>query len=251
MSMDAEHAVEAFAHFGADLLEAGRDGPAVRVAQAQHVGAGFLRGFERAQGEIGLVRVAVEEMLRVIDHFLAVCFEIGDSIGNELEVFLFGNPQGAPGMQLPALAENRHDRRARVEQLADVAIFLHRVFGEACRAERGQLGMLELQLGGALEKVLILGIRPRPAAFNVIDPQIVQLLGDHEFVIHGKRDGLALRAVSEGRIEGEDFHKGSRRDVGCRGVAASLRARHTRNLKSEIRLIPPQPPAARRPPSSF
>src|SRR5260370_42526803 len=92
--------------------------------------------------------------------------------------------------------------------LAYVTIFLNRITGELCGAERGQLGMLELQLGGALEKVLILGIRPRPAAFNVIDSQIVQLLGDREFVIHGKRDGLALRAVPKGRIEGEDFHNG-------------------------------------------
>src|SRR5262249_32943884 len=35
---------------------------------------------------------------------------------------------------------------------------------------------------------------------------LVELVSDYELVIHGERDGLALRAVPKCRIESEDFH---------------------------------------------
>ena len=76
MGVDAEDAVEALAHLGADFRQAAGERAAVGVAQAQHIGAGLLGGFERAQGEIAVGVVAVEEMLGVVDHFLAVVLEI-------------------------------------------------------------------------------------------------------------------------------------------------------------------------------
>ena len=85
MGMDADDAVEA----SGGLRRRLRRGGAVRcaavgVAEAEDVGAGFLGGFERAQGELGIVLVAVEEMLGVVDHFAAVVFEIADGFGDEL-----------------------------------------------------------------------------------------------------------------------------------------------------------------------
>src|SRR5579872_6680585 len=65
-----------------------------------------------------------------------------------------------------------------------------------------------MKFAGALEKIFVLRIGAGPAAFNVIDSQVVQFLGDHEFVIHGKRDGLSLSAISERCVEGEEFHIG-------------------------------------------
>src|SRR5713101_5634985 len=109
-------------------------------------------------------------------------------------------------MELPALAEDRHNRGARFDQLADVAVFSDGVLRETRGTEGGQFCVLEIQLGSAFEKIFIFGIRAGPAAFNVIDSQIVQLLGDHEFVIHGKGDGLSLSAISERCVKGEDFH---------------------------------------------
>ena len=68
------------------------------------------------------------------------------------------------------------------------------------------LACLQLQLPGALEKLLVLGIRARPAAFDVVDAQLVQLLGNEQLVVHGERDGLALRAVPERGVERLNLH---------------------------------------------
>jgi hypothetical protein len=40
-----------------------------------------------------------------------------------------------------------------------------------------------------------------PAALDVVDPEIVQRLGDGEFVGHVEVDALSLRPVAQGRIE--------------------------------------------------
>src|SRR4029077_10946573 len=87
------------------------------------------------------------------------------------------------------------------------AVLLHGVFGEPRGAEGGELGMLQIELAGPAEKLLVLGIRSRPAAFDVVDAQLIQLLGNDELVIHRERDGFALRAIAESGIECRDLHK--------------------------------------------
>ena len=47
----------------------------------------MARSFECLEGVRGVGRIAVEEMLGVVDHFLAVVLEILHGLGNQLEVF--------------------------------------------------------------------------------------------------------------------------------------------------------------------
>ena len=68
------------------------------------------------------------------------------------------------------------------------------------------LACLSFSSRGAGEELLVLGIGAGPAALDVVDAQLVQLLRNDELVVHGERDGLALRAVPESGIEGEDLH---------------------------------------------
>src|SRR5262249_40020212 len=59
---------------------------------------------------------------------------------------------------------------------------------------------------GALEEFLVLGIRSRPAAFDVVNSQLIQLLRDDQLVVYRERDRLALRAVAQRGVERKDFH---------------------------------------------
>ena len=135
MRVDPQNAVEVLAHVGADFREPAGEHPAVGIAQAQNVGAGFLRGFERAQGEIAIGAIAVEEMLGVVDHFLAVVLEVLHGVGDDLEVLALLDSQGAMDVQVPALAENRHDRRAGGDQRIHAGVLFDGIPGEAGRAE--------------------------------------------------------------------------------------------------------------------
>src|SRR5207248_9538664 len=101
--------------------------------------------FERAKGEIAIVDIAVEEVFGVIDNFTAVLLEIADGFGDDVEVFLLGDTEGAADVQVPAFAEDGDDGRGGVDELADVAVLVHRVFGEAGGSEGRQFCVPELQ----------------------------------------------------------------------------------------------------------
>ena len=97
---------------------------AVGIAEAEDIGAGLLGGFQRAQGVIGVGDVAVEEMLGVVDHFLAVVLEVAHGFGDEFEVFVFGDAEGALDVEVPGLAEDGDDGRAGFDQGAHVAVLV-------------------------------------------------------------------------------------------------------------------------------
>ena len=100
-------------------------------------------------------------------------------------------------VQVPALAENRHHRSFGRDQRVDAGVLFHRVACQTGRAERRQPGMLQLHSLGAREELLVLGIRPWPAALNVVNTQLVQLVDDEDLVVRREADGLALGAVAQ------------------------------------------------------
>ena len=181
MRMDADHAVEALAHFRHGVHQPEGDGAAVGVAEAQHRGAGGLRGFERAQGVLGIGGVAVEEMLGVVDHFLAVVDEELHGLGNELQVLVERDAQRAGHVQVPSLAENRHGRCTGLDQRPHVAVFLHGVAGEARGTERDEARVLEFEARGRGEELAILGVGAGPSTLDVVDAELVELLGNERF----------------------------------------------------------------------
>src|SRR6185369_6647366 len=109
-------------------------------------------------------------------------------------------------MKIPRLTEDGDHWCARLYQRAHVAILFHRILGEARGTEGRQLGMLQAQFRGAREELLVFGVGSGPPAFNVVDAKLIQLLRNDELVIHGERDGLALRSIPESGIEREDLH---------------------------------------------
>src|SRR5947209_18080670 len=109
-------------------------------------------------------------------------------------------------MQIPCLAEDRNRGRPRFDQLAQVRVRLRRVAGEAGGPERGELGVLQLQVARTGEEFAVLRVRPRPSALDVVDAEVIEFLRNDELVVHGERDGFALRAVPEGRVERVNSH---------------------------------------------
>ena len=103
---------------------------------------------------------------------------------------------------------------SRFEQQPDLVVALDRDALAAGRAERRQARVLELPALGLGKELDVLGIGPRPAAFDVMNPERVELLGDAQLVHHRKVDAFALAAVAQGRIVDFDFgfHKHPRQE---------------------------------------
>jgi len=69
-------------HFSDDRPQFGREGTAIRIAQDQRVGTAFSRGLQCPDGILRVVLVSVEEMLGVVDDFLALRLEERERIAN-------------------------------------------------------------------------------------------------------------------------------------------------------------------------
>src|SRR5581483_1081149 len=109
-------------------------------------------------------------------------------------------------VEIPAFAEDADGGRFGFEEGPDVGIVFDGVFGKARGAEGGKARMLELHVFCALEEIFVLGIGVGPAAFDVIDTELVELLGNNQLVVDGKGDGFALGAVAKSGIECLDAH---------------------------------------------
>ena len=77
-----------------------------------------------------------------------------------------------------------------------------------------RLGVRERQVARAREELLVLRIRPRPSALDVVDAELVELLRDEQLVVDRKRDRFALGAVAQRGVEGVDAHEVSRPEPG-------------------------------------
>src|SRR5260370_4932815 len=145
-------------------------------------------------------------MLGVVDDFLAMLLEKAHSLGDQLEVLPFGDSQGTPGVQLPALAENGNHGRAGLDQSQNAGIGLYCISCRASRAERSQLRMTKLQIPCLDKKFLVLGVGAGPAAFNVVNAEFIQHLRDKELVFQGDGNGLALAPIAKRGIKSKDLH---------------------------------------------
>ncbi len=60
--------------------------------------------------------------------------------------------------------------------------------------------MGQFQLTSTLEESHVSRIRARPAAFDEVDAERVELFGDTTLIVDRKVDALALRSISQSRV---------------------------------------------------
>ena len=99
-------------------------------------------------------------MLGIVDDFLAVILDVADGFGDEDEVFVVADAEGAFDVKVPGLAEDGDDRSAGFDEGADVAVLMDRIPGEARAAEGGEPGVVQGELGARLKNSWSLGLLP-------------------------------------------------------------------------------------------
>ena len=161
---------------------------------------------EHPQGEVGVVAVAVEEVLGVEEDPLAVVAQVGHRVGHHGHRLVEGGPQGVGDVAVPALGHEAHHRRCPPRpgspgrRRPRAGTPARRVDPKATRVE-----VDEVQLGrGPGEELVVLGVGPGPSALDVGDAQVVELLGHPQLVVDGERQPLLLAAVAQRRVEDVD-----------------------------------------------
>src|SRR5207249_6184812 len=108
-------------------------------------------------------------------------------------------------VQRPQFADERHRRRLRRQERAEVGILLGPHAGLARGAEGHELRVAQREGTRAPEELRVLGIGARPAALDVVHAEAVEQPRDLQLVVDREAEPLALRAVAQRRIEEVDL----------------------------------------------
>ena len=177
-----------------------RQRAAVRVAEDEPVGPGRLRGPECVERVVAVRAEPVEEVLGVEHDLLHARPEEGDRVRDHGEVLVERRVERVRHVEVPRLADDRRDRRARVEEGLHVGVRLDGAARAPGHAERGELGVLERDVLHTAEEAEVLRVRARPPALDVVDPEGVETRRQADLVLHREGHALALGAVAERRV---------------------------------------------------
>ena len=163
---------------------------------------GSLDGCQRI---FRILSKAVEEMFGIVKDLSAVLFKEPDGIADHGKIFLHANAKNLGDMQRPGLTNDRNHRRPGGQEHLDLRILLYLHATATRHSKGGDLRVLPLALRRLLKKGSILWIRAGPAAFNIVDSEDIQLLGNTNLVEHRERNSGALRPVTQSRVVQSDW----------------------------------------------
>ena len=189
------------AHCGHRFVDLPGQSAAVGVAEHHGTCAAHDGCLERCQRVLGVGHIAVEEVLGVVNHLLALRDKIAHRVAYHAQVFLERRPQHFGYVQIPRLAEDGDDGGLGCDQQLDLRIIGGVGVGAAGGAEGRHARVLQVEFATRARKELnILGVAAGPAAFNVVHAKLIQAARHLEFVIHGEIHAFALRAVTQGGV---------------------------------------------------
>ncbi len=198
--------------------------PAVGVAQHDGRRARAGRGRHDRQREARVGGVPVEEVLCIEEHRPPLGHEEGDGILHHGDRLVGGRSQRFEDVVIPRFSDDAHGRGSGVDEALECRVALGTPADASGRPEGHEPRGLEFQLvGRAGEELVVLGIRPGPAALDPGHTQSVELRGDPQLVVHGERDPLELGSIAEGRVVDLDPRRRATdpSDVGQRAHAGS------------------------------
>ena len=207
--VDSDLAMQFAARGLRDRGDFARQTTAVRVAKHDHVRARLLRRLPCRDGIFGIELVTIETVLGVVNHKLPVILQITHRVADHAEILIRRAAQHFLHVQHRSLAVNRDDRRLRLDEQPHLIVLLDRHALFAGRTERREFRVLEFALLGLREKLDVLRIAARPAALDVMNAELIELVGNAQFVGDREVHTLTLRAIAQGRVIEFDvrFHK--------------------------------------------
>ena len=188
------------AHLLHDPRDVGRERAAVRVAQDQDVRPRVDRGRQHLHRVFRVVPVPVEEMLRVEEDLVGVLLQVDHRVPDGVQVLLEGGAKRLDDVEVPRLPDHRDDRGPRGDERLHVGVLVDLLPHPSGHPEGAHDRVLPAHLARPLEELLVLGVAAGVAALDVVDAELVQLLGDRDLVEHGEGDLFGLGPVPQRRV---------------------------------------------------
>jgi hypothetical protein len=199
VSVDAESVRRDLPHdLFDDTCDLVRQTAAVGVAQHDPARAAALGRLEAGECVARISRIAVEEMLGIEHHLGHAPACLRHALLDHAQVLVERHAERQLRLTRRALADQGDDVGPALEQGRKARVVGGAAPGAPGHAERAQPGPRQCRPIG--EKAVVGGIGARPAPLDVIDPELIEHLGDRELVGGGEVDALGLGAVAQGGV---------------------------------------------------
>ena len=202
LAVDADASAAARKDVADDAGDLRRQHPAVGVAEHADLRACGESRLQQRHAVVGVVRVAVEEVLAVDEDASSLGDEQSDGVAHHQEVLLVRRPQRFRHMTYVGLRNEAHDRRLGLQQCHDLRVAGRLRTGSSRGSERHELCMAQdLVLADATEELSVLGHRAGPAALDEPHAELVEEPRHRDLVGDGVGDAFALCPVTQRRVE--------------------------------------------------
>jgi len=108
-------------------------------------------------------------------------------------------------VDIPGFAEDGDAFRSCGKQRADIRVVFHRDVLASCASECRELGMAQRVRAEQLKELHVLGVGAGVSGLDIIHAEVVEQTRNLQFVLHGKRNAYALRAVAQCGIQQQNF----------------------------------------------
>jgi hypothetical protein len=153
---------------------------------------------EAGQGVAGIGRIAVEKMLGVEDHLGHPARRLHEALLDHAQVLVRRDAQRLLDLKGRALADQGDHVGPALEEHRQARIVGGAAPGPSGHAEGAKASVGKL--GRVGEEAVVGRVGARPAAFDIVDAELVEHQGDRHLVGRREVDALGLRAVAQGGI---------------------------------------------------
>ena len=200
VGMNSDFSREALADSGRDRCDFIRHRATVGITENKDIRPTLRSCGKSRHGEFRIILVPVKEMLGIIKDLATPLLEIGHALTDHCAVFLMRNTQNLLDLKLPTLAENRYDRRGRLQQLGNLGIFGDFDACTSGASESRKLGFSKITGSRFRKEGHVLRIGSGPPSLDVIHPEGRQLLGNPDLVEQTEGNPLTLCSVAQSRV---------------------------------------------------
>ena len=119
---------------------------------------------------------------------------------DDFEVLIQGDIEGLQRMDVPGFSKDGDDLCVCFDQGLDIRIILGEDPCPTGASKGDNLGLGKRDGFDLLKELEVLWIGSRPSSFDIMDTQLIQLLGNPDLILHREGNVLGLGTIPKGGI---------------------------------------------------
>ncbi len=174
-------------------------GATIGITENDPFGAAFMGSLGAIKGKLGVVLIAIKEMLTIEHRLTPALLGGGNRFPDHHQVFIKADPKRGFNMKIPCLADQAGAIGFSIKHGIKPAVIGGAAATPAGHPESNRTGMVKRRK--LTEKGIVGGVGARPAPLNIINPHIIEGAGNSNLVGHCKINAACLTSIPQGGVK--------------------------------------------------